>query len=575
MNDSRAHVGQVPTALLLTRDDPTIVPRAAAGRPAPGRSQAAAGAEVTAAGWNRRETGLFLLALAWIAVTLGVRPLTVPDEGRYVSAAWEMVVSGNWLYPTLDGLPFFHKPPLFYWITAASLRVFGAHEWAARLAPFFGSAVAAFTLYGFALRQSTAFVARLALLILVTAPLFYGTAQFASLDSLVAGFISATTLLAAEAAINAAAGRPYRGFLVAAYACAALGVLAKGLIGAVLPGLAIVLWLAWSRRPALLLKLLSVPGLALFALIALPWFFAMQERFPDFFHYFFVVQQFQRYTGGGFNNPQPLWFYLPVLAVGLVPWSLLIVPALRKRVAATPGALSANSLLWIAVATTVGFFSIPASKMIGYVLPAVPPLALLIAEGLGRPWEHATETPRRLRRFAAVAIVLCVVAVVAARIVDRQSAKSLSQQIEARRGPGEPIYFLKYQFFDVPFYLRLREPVPIVEEWAEFAKVAATRDEWRNAVLDASQFDPERAKSLLLEPSQFAQRLCAEKVSWIIVKKSAAARAPVVSVLTPTLQQHDRQAFRVTSDDLAAKGLCPRTHGAGSTGTSAPPPPPA
>ncbi|MGA9993178.1 MAG: hypothetical protein WBP86_12700, partial [Thiobacillaceae bacterium] len=83
-------------------------------------------------GWNRREAGFFLLALAWLALTLGVRPLALPDEGRYVSVAWEMLTSGNWLYPTLDGLPFFHKPPLFYWITAGSLSLFGTHEWASR-----------------------------------------------------------------------------------------------------------------------------------------------------------------------------------------------------------------------------------------------------------------------------------------------------------------------------------------------------------------------------------------------------------------------------------------------------------
>lgn len=122
------------------------------------------------AGWNRKEAGWFLLALAWLALTLGVRPLALPDEGRYVSVAWEMLSSGNWLYPTLNGLPFFHKPPLFYWITASSLGMFGLHEWAARVAPLFGAGIAAFTLYGFVLRQKGTTVARWSLLILVTQP---------------------------------------------------------------------------------------------------------------------------------------------------------------------------------------------------------------------------------------------------------------------------------------------------------------------------------------------------------------------------------------------------------------------
>ena len=149
------------------------------------------------AGWNRKDAGLFLLALAWLALTLGVRPLALPDEGRYVSVAWEMLNSGNWLYPTLNGLPFFHKPPLFYWITAASLGVFGTHEWAGRLAPLFGAGIAAFALYGFALRQKGAAVARVSLLILVTQPFFFGGAQFANLDMLVAGLIVGAVLLVA------------------------------------------------------------------------------------------------------------------------------------------------------------------------------------------------------------------------------------------------------------------------------------------------------------------------------------------------------------------------------------------
>lgn len=529
---------------------------------------------MTPAGWSRRETALFLLAAAWIVLTLGIRPLAMPDEGRYVSAAWEMLVSGNWLFPTLDGLPFFHKPPLYYWITAGSLAVFGLHEWAARLAPVIGALVSAFTLYRFALRQTSPDGARLALLVLVTAPLFYGSAQFASLDMLVAGFISSTTVLAAEAAINVSTGRSYRAPLAAAYACAALGVLSKGLIGAVLPGLAIVTWLLWSRRPALLLKLLWMPGLALFALIALPWFFAMQERFPDFFHFFFVYQQFQRYARGGFNNPQPFWFYLPVVAVGLLPWTLLIMPALRRRTATPPGTLSARSLMWISVAVTVGFFSIPASKMIGYVLPAFPPLAFLIAEGLVSQWQDESPSRRRLRWFAVTATLVCLTAVVAARVADEQSNRRLSQTIAAQRRPGEPVCFLKNQFLDVPFYLRLREPVKVFDDWSGIASHAATHDDWRITLFDAGEFDPVRARQLLLERARLTEALCGQQVSWVISKESAVASSPVVSVLAPFYRQRDRVVFRVTSDELKAKGLCPQMPSAGSPGTSAQPPPP-
>src|SRR6185369_15496972 len=176
----------------------------------------------------------------WIAATAWMRPLAVPDEGRYAGVALEMLRSGNWLVPTLDGLPYFHKPPLFYWITAASLWMFGPLEWVARVAPLVGAATAASALYAFALRWSGPPSARLSLLVLVTQPLFFIGAQFANLDMLVAGCIVATVLSSAHVVLQAEQGVSSRGALAVAYVFSALGLLAKGLIGAALPGLVVV-----------------------------------------------------------------------------------------------------------------------------------------------------------------------------------------------------------------------------------------------------------------------------------------------------------------------------------------------
>jgi hypothetical protein len=230
--------------------------------------------------------------------------------------------------------------------------------------------------------------------------------------------------------------------------------------------------------------------------------------------------------------------------------------------------------MWISAAVTVGFFSIPTSKMIGYVIPAIPPLAFLVADGLGQQWQNETGVPRKLRWFAVAAILVCLAAVVAGQVANKQSAKKLSQQIAARRQPDEPVYFLKYQFLDVPFYLRLREPVKVFDDWTEFAKVAATHDDWRSSLFDAGEFDPARARQLLVERARLAEVLCAQKVSWVIAKKSSVAGSPAVAALTPFYEKRDRVVFRVTSDELTAKGLCPQMPNAGSSGTSAPPPPP-
>ncbi|HEY4066818.1 MAG TPA: glycosyltransferase family 39 protein, partial [Burkholderiaceae bacterium] len=153
---------------------------------------------------------MFLLAFAWLAGLAWLRPLALPDEGRYVGVAWEMLRSGNWVTPTLDGLPFFHKPPLFYWITAAALELLGPNEWAARSASILGGATTVAVLY-LALREWLGErSARMAALVLATQPLFFGASQYANLDMLVAACISVSILLGARAALHLEAGLAYR-----------------------------------------------------------------------------------------------------------------------------------------------------------------------------------------------------------------------------------------------------------------------------------------------------------------------------------------------------------------------------
>ena len=152
--------------------------------------------------WAWRD-GLTVLALmlAWLAATAWMRPLMLPDEGRYATVAWEMLRSGDWLIPTLNGLPFFHKPPLFYWITGAALSVLGPTEMAARAASLAGATLGALSLYLFTRRWCGPQAARRALWVLLVQPLFYVGGQFANLDMLVAGCITATILALAHAAL--------------------------------------------------------------------------------------------------------------------------------------------------------------------------------------------------------------------------------------------------------------------------------------------------------------------------------------------------------------------------------------
>ncbi len=259
---------------------------------------------------------LLLACAAWLLIAAAWRPLMLPDEGRYVGVAWEMLSSGNWRVPTLDGMPFFHKPPLFYWISTASMQIFGAHAWAARLASALPAIAALVALHAFVRRHRDTRTANLTAVILATQPFFFGAAQFANLDMLVASMITLTIVFIADAAIRIeqnierdighsnGIGRS----LTAGYVFAALGVLAKGLIGWLLPAAVIVVWLALRGKLRVLWHLLKLPQLALTLLIAAPWFLAMQAKYPQFLDYFFVEQHFRRFAGAGFNNAQPFWF---------------------------------------------------------------------------------------------------------------------------------------------------------------------------------------------------------------------------------------------------------------------------
>jgi len=259
------------------------------------------------AGWLLLAAGIWLGWLAW------ARPLTLPDEGRYAGVAWEMLRSGSHAVPLLDGMPYFHKPPLYYWMAELCFQLFGVNEWAARLPSWLAAWAALAALYGFVRRYRDATTATIAAVILGTMPFYYGGAQFANTDMLVAGLVSMCVLAGADAVLRAQAGRPYRAMSLAAAALAGLAVLAKGLIGLVLPGAALCLWLLLTRRWRGYAVLLWPPALAVFALVAVPWFWVMQQRFPGFFHYFFVYQHFERFAQSGFNNVQPFWFYLPVI----------------------------------------------------------------------------------------------------------------------------------------------------------------------------------------------------------------------------------------------------------------------
>lgn len=484
-------------------------------------------APLTAHASAARHTGLqasvalALLSFVWLAALAWPRPLLLPDEGRYVGVAWEMMRSGDWLTPTLDGLPYFHKPPLFYWITAASMTLFGPSEWAARAAPLLGAWVGAMALYLLVRRWWGAAVARRSLWALLAQPLFYIGGQFANLDMLVAGCITTTIVLLVHAALCLQQRLPYKTALAAAYAFAALGLLAKGLIGVVIPALVVAVWLIALRRWRSIAALLWWPGGLLLLLLAAPWFMVMQARFAGFLDYFFVVQHFKRFAAGGFNNVQPFWFYPAVLVLFTLPWLPWLRGQFKRGQFSDPerGDLRLLMVLWVGLVLL--FFSLPKSKLLGYILPAVPPLAVLLADAVDARVRAVNDRAARWWwASAGVSSAISIAVIAMLSVQPGRSNKTLAEVLLAQRGVDEPVFMLGDYLFDLPFYARLKAPTPIVLDWTD--PDIPLRDNWRKELADAAAFAPLRARTALLQPEQLVAAVCSHAVSWLVGPSAAA-----------------------------------------------------
>jgi 4-amino-4-deoxy-L-arabinose transferase-like glycosyltransferase len=317
-----------------------------------------------------------VLAIAWFA-GLEFRGLFQPDEGRYAEISREMLVSGDWITPRLNGLKYFEKPPLQYWATAVSFALFGQDEWTARL----WTAVTGFLGLLFVVfagnRVGPPAAGSIAGLVLASSCAYFLSSQYLTLDMGLTFFMSAALLsflLAHEG------GPPVkRGWMLLAWGAMACAVLTKGLVGIVLPGLVLAVYVVIERDWRLLRELEWGRGLLLFSVLALPWFVAVQLRNPEFFNFFVLHEHFARYALPGHNRPGAWWYFTVVLLVGVMPWTPVLPGVLRRSFAARGGSrLEIERLLLVWIGVVLVFFSFSRSKLPAYILPVLPAVALLI-----------------------------------------------------------------------------------------------------------------------------------------------------------------------------------------------------
>lgn len=410
-----------------------------------------------------------LVAIAAVSYFTGLGAYTLfdPDEGRYAEMPREILQTGDFITPRLNYAHHYHKPPLYYWLGAGCMAVFGANEFAARLAPALSGFLTFLVVGAFGGRVISRRGGLLAAGAFLTSLVPLGIARVPNTDTLFALTLTATWACW-FLGYNALEPRVSRRWYIAAWVFLGLATMTKGIVALVLTGAIVLCFLVLRRDLMALGKMAWWAGVPLFLLITLPWYVAVSLRNPDFLHYHFVVQHFARFFGGqefyvGEEHTQPVWFFPVVILAGLGGWMMLAFPAglesvraalagvrlLRRdgerekgdrgandrvgpegptdagvggeespKVSANDrvgpvgptdaiagrGALALFLVVWLVV--VVGFFSLSAAKLSTYVLPAFPAVALLLGmyvEGGG--------LQRRGARAAAALMGLLAIAI--------------------------------------------------------------------------------------------------------------------------------------------------------------------
>jgi len=340
-----------------------------------------------------------VLAATLFFFHLGVYGLWEPDEARYAEIAREMLAAHDFVVPHLNYVPYIEKPPLLYWLTACSFAIGGLNEFAARLVPATAALTTVIATWMFAARVFDYRRAMLAGAILATAPLFAVMAQVLTTDMLLTSFVT-VSLFAFFLAWSEGGG--WRWLL---YIVMGLGTLTKGPVAIVIPAGVAIAFLIWQRDLRRgVSRLRPVSGALLTFAIAAPWFLIVSRREPGFAGFYFVGEHLHRFLDPNFEHAEALYFYVPVLILGFLPWSIILpltVPltGLFGRWKASANR-SARDFCLIAAAVIFGFFSLASGKLIPYVLPAFPPLAIAIADSVMSIEERAGGS----RRFAMAAM---------------------------------------------------------------------------------------------------------------------------------------------------------------------------
>jgi 4-amino-4-deoxy-L-arabinose transferase-like glycosyltransferase len=359
------------------------------------------------------------------------------DEPRYAQVAREMLDRHDWVTPVLGGRAWLEKPPLYYWQAMLVYWIFGVSDVSARIPSAIDTTLLVVAVYLFFRRFRRGMEVDAALITASCAGII-GYSRAASMDMLLTA-VFGIGMLGWWAWRETGTRIHLAGF----YLCMALGMLAKGPVAPVLAGVIIVVWAAATAEMRIVLRTLWLPGILFFCVVSLPWYVSVQMRNPQFFHEFILEHNLARFSTNLYHHLEPFWYYIPVIALALVPWVVFVVAALVESVRAWWSERKSHRIeerdlelqfrvfacCWLIL--PVLFFSISQSKLPGYVLPAVPAGAVLLADYLRSRSEGNAPVSKRLAILhALVASAPIVPAVLVGFIVS-----------EHRLPAGRPMFY--------------------------------------------------------------------------------------------------------------------------------------
>lgn len=441
-------------------------------------------------------------------ISLGVPALYITDEGRYAEIGREMLLSHNFITPHLDGLPYFEKPPLTYWCIAFFEWAFGMNEWILRSVNVCFALFICATVYITGRLCFSRISGIWAALILSSSLLFFTVTRLLNTDTC----LTACLTLGLSSFIIwvklKQEGRSYPILLYLAYTGCALAVLAKGLIGIVFPGMIILLWLLFTRNWKLLKEMRLVTGILLFLIIAVPWHVLAEQQNPTFYYEYFYVNHYLRFITPIMHREMDKVIYIGLFLAGFLPWMIILLRHFRVPLHAflNPRSYPVESfLIWWILAIFL-FFGFSNSILPPYLLPTLPPLALLTAPTVAHLWNKNLKKARcRLAATLVISwLILNIAWIIVPPYIDK-STKPLSEIVNTllKTHPDAALINYDYYFQDFPFYTQ--HMVQIVG--------------WQDELTYGQSVDP--GQQVLISEKLFWEKVKSSQVLYIVMTQTS------------------------------------------------------